>query len=222
MRAIRSLALSLVALATLVVASSAIAVPVQYLFDSGFVTITASVGGVDIGGPVTTALDGIQVTIDEALPELVSIDLTAPGPIDMNLGPGIGYTELTIENLAISGGSGLLFLVSPGPPASEYFFLVDPLVVDVIVSAEGGGLPPLVSVPLSSSPAGSGGIFVTQDINELSLSGITIGSFAPIGSSMDPIVLKADFVFSGSPIPEPSAALLFAAGLLTLGARMRT
>lgn len=220
MRSIRSLAVLLVALGSWAVAPRALAAPVQYLFDSGFVTITASVGGVDIGGPVTADLNGLQITIDEDVPELVSIDLTAPGPIDLSLSPDyLGYTDVTIESLALSGGSGLLVQVTPGPPISEYFFLVDPLVADLVVSAQGSGVPPLVSVPISGQAPGSGSLFIDADLDQLSLSGITIGAFAPFGDQTAPLVLKADFVFSGSPIPEPSAALLFAFGLLTVGAR---
>ena len=47
---------------------------------------------------------------------------------------------------------------------------------------------------------------------------LPIGEFAPLGVDTPPLVLKADFIFSGSPIPEPGAALLFAVGIVTLTA----
>ena len=209
-------------LLSLLVATSAAADPVRYEFDSGFVTITASVGGVDIGGPVSADLDGIQVTIDEDTPELVSLALSAPGPIEMTFDPDyLGYTSATIEDLSLTGGSGLLAsLGSPAPNVEEYFFLVDPLTVNAVVSAD-GTTPALVDVPVSGEAPASGSLFVASDLNQLSLSGITIGAFQPEGIDVPPLVLKADFVFSGSPIPEPSAALLFAVGFATVAARRR-
>jgi len=202
-------------------ATSALADPVRYEFESGFVTLTASVGGVDIGGPVTADLDGIQVTVDEDVPELVSIALRAPGPIHMSLSPDhLGYTSIVISDLGLSGGSGLLAQVgTPAPDVTEYFFLVNPLVANAIVSAD-GTTPALVEVPGSGGGPGSGSLFIASALNQLSLSGITIGLFEVEGFDA-PIELKADFVFSGSPIPEPGAALLFALGFATLALRQR-
>jgi hypothetical protein len=212
-------ALPLLALVALLVAGPATASPIQYDFTSGFVTLTATVGGIDISAPVTAALDGIQVTIDEDVPELVSLELTSAGPIDLVLASDyLGYGAITIESLAMSGSSGLLVAVDPGPPV-EYFFLVDPLLVELVVSA--AGMPALVSVPVSDETAGSGSLFVAADLNELTLSGITIGAFNPLGAGTPPIVLKADFAFSGSVIPEPGAALLFAAGFAAVAARRK-
>jgi hypothetical protein len=159
-------------------------------------------------------LSGTQVTIDEDTPELVSIQLDATGPIDIVLSsPYLGYTDVVIESLSLSGGSGLLVNLDPGPPTAEYFFLVNPLAVDLVVSADGSS--PVVSVPIGTSAPASGSLFVASDLDQLSLSGITLGAF-DFGGGALPIVLKADFVFSGSPIPEPSAALLFLVGSLTL------
>jgi len=198
-------------------ATPALADPVRYDFSSGFVTLTASVDGVDIAGPVTASLSGTQVTIDEDTPELLSIQLDATGPIAIAFAsPYAGYDEVVIDSLSLSGGSGLLVPLDPGPPAAEYFFLVDPLSIELVVSGDG-----FAAVPIGGDAAASGSLFVDSSLNQLSLSGITLGSFGPFGDELSPIVLKADFVFSGSPIPEPSAALLFLAGALTLAGRMR-
>ena len=215
-----SLACSLVVLAALAFTSSANATPIQYLFDSGSVTLTASVGGGNISAPVTADLDGLQTTIDEAAPELVSIGLTASGPIVLDLSPAyLGYTTLTIDSLSLSGGSTPLTLVGAGPPASEYFFAVNPLTFDLVVSAVGPMVSPLMSVPLSGEAPGSGSLFVDPGLNQLSLSGITIGNFTPLGPPSQSIVVIADFNFSASPVPEPSTALLFVTGFLAITAR---
>lgn len=197
------------------VATPALADPIEYLFDSGFVTLSVSVDGVDIGAPVTALLSGTQVTIDEDLPELVSLQLDASGPIGMHFDtPYAGYEDIVIDSLSLSGGSSLLVSLDPGPPTAEYFFLVDPLAIDLVVSADGSS--PLVSLPVHTEAAASGSLFVSSELNQLSLSGITLGAFNPFGTDAPPLVLKADFVFSGSPIPEPNAALLFLVGALTL------
>ena len=219
-RCLRSLARVsplLVALAGLLAADPSVAAPIRYDLTSGFVTLTATVGGVDITDPVTAALDGLQVTVDEDAPELSSIDLTATGPISLAFSPAyLGFSEITIESLSISGSAGLLVPVTPGPPSSEYFFLVDPLDVTLVVS--GSGSVELVSTPVSSDAAGSGSLFITPSLQELSLSGITLAALQPVGANTSPLVLKADFVFSGSPIPEPGAAMLFAIGVTVISA----
>ena len=212
------LSLALLALA----AAPASAAPVQYDFDSGFVTLTASVGGVDISPPVTTDLVGTQVTIDASVPELVSLELDAIGPISLAL-PSPFAGDLVIESLSLSGSSGLLVPLDPGPPA-EFFFLVDPLAIELVV--QDPSAPPFTSMPIAiaTESAASGSLFVSADGSELSLSGITLGVLdldLGVGSNVDPLVLKADFVFSGSPIPEPSAALLYALGALTLACGRR-
>ena len=65
----------------LVAPSTASAVPVQYDFQAGFVTLWATVGGTTLIDPQDVSLDGIHVTVDTATNELVDLQLTAPGPI---------------------------------------------------------------------------------------------------------------------------------------------
>ncbi len=205
------------ATAALLFAAPSFAAPIRYEFDSGFVTLTASVGGVAIADPVTASLSGTQVTIDEdpMAPQLVSIQLDVAGPIPIVLTtPYAGYDDIVLESLSLSGSSGLLVPLTPGPPTAEYFFLVNPLAIDAVVSADGP--PPIESLAVGTEAPASGSLFVSSELNQLSLSGITIGSFAPFGVDSPPLVVKADFVFSGSPIPEPNAALLFLVGTLTL------
>ena len=210
------------ATAALLFAAPSFAAPIRYEFDSGFVTLTASVGGVAIADPVTAALMGTQVTIDEdpMSPELVSIQLDVAGPVPITLTSAYaGYDEIVIESLSLSGSSGLLVQLSSGPPTAEYFFLVNPLAIDAVVSADGP--PPIASLPIGTDAPASGSLFVASDLNQLSLSGITIGSF-DLGVGGAPLVVKADFVFSGSPIPEPNAALLFLVGALTMAGWTRS
>ncbi len=219
LRAVRLAACA--ALLSLALASPSLAAPIRYDFSSGFVTLTASVGGVIITDPVTAALDGLQVTVDEDAPELTSIELTATGPISIAFSPAyLGFSEVTLESLSISGSSGLLVPLTPAPPSAEYFFLVDPLDVELVVS--GSGSTELVSAPISGSGPGSGSLFITPELQELSLSGITLAELQIAGQEVSPLVLKADFVFAGSPVPEPTAALLFAIGMTVVSASRST
>ena len=64
-------------------------------------------------------------------------DLVAPGPIDLVLNDSYGgYDSITIENLALTGNAGSLIQISAGPPA-EYFYLVNPLDMELTLSADG-------------------------------------------------------------------------------------
>ena len=69
------IARGLLAGTALFVASAASATPVTYYFDSGDITITATVNGGQVAGPVTVPLNGVSVTVDEAALTLDAKDL---------------------------------------------------------------------------------------------------------------------------------------------------
>jgi hypothetical protein len=194
--------------------------PVVYDFDQGFVTLTVSVEGTPISTPVTANLVGTQVTIDETASDLASIELVAKGPITITLDkPWEGFSKLVIEILSLSGESGSLTKVDEGVSTTEYFFLVDPMTTEALISADGD--PPLKSIPFLGQAPASGSLFVSSKLNQLSLSGITLVGLLPLESKGPVLGLKADFVFSGTPVPEPSTAMLFAAGLVAIAVRGR-
>lgn len=220
----RSLLLSAAAL-LLLAPSVSNAAPITYGFVGGELTLTGFSAGGALFDPVTVALDGVQVTVDTMTPELVSLELTAGGPIELNLStPYAGYDQIVIESLSLSGGPGLLIPIpGPGSP-DEYFYVVNPLTRSGVISASGPGVPAVGPAPFSSDGAAADTLFIDPAANELTLSGVTIGSFGPVGGEPDAITIKGDFVFRGSsdaPIPEPSAALVFAIGMTTFASARR-
>jgi hypothetical protein len=209
----------------LVTPSISRATPIQYDFTSGYVTLWATVGSSVLISPNTAPLNGIQVTLDtySSSPQLVDMQLTAPGPIALGFDQNYsGYNHLVIDSLSISGGPGSLVLVGAGPP-DEYFYIVSPLTLALGISANGPAPSqgPISGMLVSTSSAATGTIFLDPFLNELTLTGITLGSF-DLGTGGAPIVLKGDFVYTGVPIPEPSTAVGLATVIATFaGARTR-
>jgi hypothetical protein len=218
---LRALVPCLAAIPLLFTSQAARAVPVQYDFEAGFVTLSATVGGDALIDPITVALTGLQMTVDTATNAVLSMELIAPGPIDLVLNQEYaGYDAMTIEHLALTGSGGSLVQTDPGPPA-EYFYLVNPLDMELTLSASGPAPPdgPIDDETFVSPTVASGTLFIDDAIQTLNLSGITIGFFGPFDGEREPIVLKGDFVFDGkesNPIPEPTAALLFSIGLIVV------
>jgi hypothetical protein len=207
------------------VSTAAQAISVQYNFNSGFVTLSATVGGEQLIDPLDIPLAGIQVTLDTGTNEILSMELVAPGPIDLTLNrPLAGYDMVTIENLLMTGTAGSLFQVDPGPP-TEYFYVADPVDVELTLSADGPApiYGPLVDEVFTTTTVASGTLFIDDIASTLNLSGITIGFFDPIGDEELPFVLKGDFVFSGdaNPVPEPTTTMLFSICLIAMASSSR-
>lgn len=213
------------ALLALALPGVALAIPVSYLFDQGQVTLTGTVGGAQILGPTTLDLNGVQVTLDTDVPELVSIQLTSNDAITLPLGGGYaGATQISISSLSLEGANGLLSLIDVGPP-QQYFYLVSPVDVDLVVSTDG---PNALTDELleTTNPSATGTIFLDEVLGQLDLDGITLGAIGPFGSEALPIVLKGDFTFSGqremaTPVPEPAAAVFFACGFWAVTSAVR-
>ena len=214
----------LVAALLLLPAAGAWATPTTYAFLTGQVTITASNSSGLLAPAATLQLDGVQVTIDEMTGEVVSMELTSSDTTTIVLDdPYAGYQDITIHSLSLSGGPGLLIPVDPGPP-QEFFFFIDPITLEATIDADGpapeGGA--LTDALVESVAPGSGTIFLETGV--LTLDGISIGTIGPFGSETEAIELKGDFVFSGAeevPIPEPTAALVFAFGLAAVAGAHR-
>lgn len=210
--------------ALLLVPSVSQATPTQYDFTSGYVTLWATVGGEVLVDPITVPLDGIHVTVDTAVSSLVDMQLTAPGPVALGFNQlYAGYDEIIIESLGISGGPGSLFEVDPGPP-TEYFYVINPLTLALQISANGPApaLGEIISAQIITDTVGTGTLFLDAALNELTLTGLTLGSF-DLGTGETPIVIKGDFVYTGEvPIPEPSTAVALTIVMATFaGSRYR-
>src|SRR5215468_3715477 len=95
-RNLGSLLLSAAAVALFAV--SAQASPITYTFTSGQVTITATVAGSPVAGPVTVPLSGTSVRVDESALVLSRIDLAIGTTGNIAISPAyLGYTSVNID-----------------------------------------------------------------------------------------------------------------------------
>lgn len=204
-------------------ASAAGAVPVTYNFTSGDVTITATVNGNTVAGPVTVGLTGVQVTIDESLNYMNSFQFTVGASGSVTISPAyLGYTSINIDFASISATGGSLTLLDPGPP-KEYGYSIGP----VNVAGQFDAVHAIPANSINNAPFGfvnasaSGSVFIDPLLGELFLDGITLGQLDPDGpGGMAPLILKGDFTFTGI-VPEPGTALLFGCGIAGLAGLRR-
>ncbi len=216
----------LIAAALLWLPLSASALPVTYLFSSGSVTVTATVSGGLVAGPVTVGLTGISVTIDEGALTLNSISLSMGSSGSVTISPAYnGYTSINVDFASLTATAGTLVLVDPGPPA-EYGYSIGPVTVAGQLDADNvNNIFDLTDAPFGFvNPSASGTIFVDNGWGTLDLDGITLGTLDPDGpGGSDPLVLKADLFFSGLVVPEPGAISLLGTAALALlvGARCK-
>ncbi len=213
--------------ATLVLSSTAaMALPATYVLDSGTATLTVVLDDGNATNVLTgmtsfnVALDGSHVVFDataSANGTLLSMVLTAAGPINLDLDQNVvALDTLTITNSMLTNDVGATALLSS----------LNSFVIDTLMSADVSGVFPDTTtfgpiVGLQSQTSGaSGTLGVSGNQLMLGIFGINIATFAQTASS-DPnapaVIVKADFNFIGTLVPEPGTALLLGLGLLGLG-----
>ena len=112
--------------------------------ESGDITITATVNGGQVAGPVTVPLNGVSVTVDEAALTLDAINFTSGSSGSVAISPSyLGFTSINIDFAAITATGGSLTLVDAGPPA-EYGYSIGPVMVS-------GQFDAVNTIPLSDS-----------------------------------------------------------------------
>lgn len=216
------IARGLLAGGVLFVASAASALPVVYFFQSGDITISATVLGNTVAGPVTIPLNGVSVTIDESALTVNSISFTS-GPTGLvSISPSYGgYTSINLDFASITATAGSLTLVDPGPPA-EYGFNAP--VVSVAGQFDAINTNPFLNlnnVPFGFANFSATGTIFADGNSQLELNGITLGQIDPDGPGGNPpLVLKADINFTG--VPEPGTALLLGLGIAGLAGVRRS
>jgi len=197
-------------------AGTAVATPVTFYFSSGTAHITATAGATIVVDD-TIGLDGVFVTFDPDVPEVVDFAITAPqsDPI-MMLSTYGGFDTFVVESASIvPGGSFANFSVSPTGP-NTWSFLIGPVDVAGVYSAWNSlGPPPDPVMNLDAPFTGTSFLngSIDTDLMTFELLGVTLADLlgSNFGETQD-LIMKADITWTGA-IPEPGTGALLATGL---------
>lgn len=201
----------------LIWAGAATADPITYEFTSGSATLTVEQGGVEIGA-ATGLLTGTSLTFDAATLDLTDFEFVL-AETSISLAPALaGIESLVIESAVFTPGTGYATLSGSDLGGGAYFVVGGPVDVDGTWRSEApGAINPSTSFSTTNP-------FLSADLSvvggSLSALGITLGVLE-IGGQQ--VTVKADLAFEGLQpgIPEPSAAVLMAAGLLLVRKAVR-
>lgn len=205
------------------VAGAAHAAPIPYVITGGEIVVTVSTGGAFLAGPVALPADGETASVDlePGSEQILGVSLTATGPVEVALAQDFGgYSTLRVDALSLTGGPGALILLGPVGSDVEYFALLENIVlgasfalVDDVLPDDPGAL----AIPLGT---GTGTLFATVSGDTLSLTGFAVADFTHPGLDRK-LTVKADFRFEAAAIPEPTGAVIFAAGLIPIAGALR-
>lgn len=210
----------LVTVLSLAWASAAVALPVSYGFTSGSATLTVEQGGTELGA-ATGLLTGTSVRFDAETLDLVDFEFVL-AETAIALDPDLaGIENLVIESALFEPGAGYLTLAGVDLGGGDFAVTTGP------VDVSGSWRSDVPGVVTPSTPFSTTHPFLTADLSidgsSLSMLGITVGVLQLDGEL---VTLKADLLFQGMEpdepgIPEPSAAILMAAGLLAVRGAIR-
>ena len=193
------------------------AAPVTYNFTSGTATLTLTSSLGSLLAPNSIVLDGTQVTFDSTALTVNSFQLVDAGPSPISGQGVLAGTTLTITNLNIIPGGGYSTLSASG--TNPYNYLVGPVAVSGTYALSGAINQ--AATPFSSVNPSLAGQITLGGVTNLSLNGITLGTFTlPAQLGGGSATLKADVLFNGV-VPVPAAVWLFGSGLGLLGVMRR-
>ena len=212
--------------ALLVVPVLATAAPVTYVFTSGTVrllailddgTVTSVLSG---PSPVNVLLGGTSVTFDPAggiNGSLIDFELIPASLLNLDLDESlVGLDTISVANARLVNDTSTQSFVSP---AGDFF-------VNTIITADvsgflPGGIPFGPESVTSIDSEVTGNLGIAGDTITFNLAGINIARFAQLPGPGPDVLVKADFTFIGTVIPEPGPALLLGLGLGALSAAAR-
>lgn len=202
------------------------AAPITYAFTSGTVTLRAilddgTVTSVLSGPtPVNVLLGGTSVTFDPAggiNGSLIDFELVPASLLLLDLDESlVGLDTISVANARLVNDTSTQSFVSP---TGEFF-------VNTIITADvsgflPGGIPFGPESVTSIDSEVTGNLGVAGDTITFNLAGINIARFAQLPGPGPDVLVKADFTFIGTVVPEPGTALLIGLGLAGLSAARR-
>ncbi|MHA7837570.1 MAG: PEP-CTERM sorting domain-containing protein [bacterium] len=210
------------------VPSRSVALPTDFFFDSGQVTLRAVLddgANTDIlsgGSPASILLGGSFVTFDpdaSANGTLLGFSLVPATTINLDLDETVNTLDsVSITNAVLTHDLG----TTADLDAFAGFSIATLMSGEVTgVLAGGGSFGPEVLSSVDSAATGT--LFVNGSLLELSMGGVNLARFEQVGEEgvvLPDVLIKADFQFFGV-VPEPGTALLIGLGLagLSSGAR---
>lgn len=206
----------------LLLPSAALATPTTYTFASGSVVVRGTLAGQSTSifegtSSVNVPLVDVTAVYDAALGgfgRLESLSLTA-ADFSVNLNENlVALDTLNVFDTTISSLSGA--------DLNLFGQFALPTSIQAIVTGQypdGSPYGPVTIQSLGSTGSATGLVSISGDTMLISIVGVTLATFAQPGA-IDPnapqVQIKADFTLIGQvahPVPEPTAAMLFAAGL---------
>ncbi|MBK7950580.1 MAG: PEP-CTERM sorting domain-containing protein [Deltaproteobacteria bacterium] len=201
---------------------SAMATPITYTFASGSVVVRGTLAGQS--GTIFEGVSSVNVPLvdvtavyDSAIGgfgRLESLSLTAADfSVDLNENL-VALDTLDVFDTTISSLSGA--------DLNLFGQFALPTSIEAIVTGQypdGSPFGPVTIQSLGSTGSATGLVSVSGDTMLISIVGVTLATFAQPGAidtNAPQVQIKADFTLIGQvahPVPEPTSAMLFAAGL---------